>query len=134
VYLQDSATGRSIIAHRFSRLASVAAAAMGHWLAFVAALVVTPVWMAVGPFFHFSNGWNFAANSSTTVLTFLAVFLLQHSQNRDTAALHLKLDAIILALEDVDNDLAGIERQDDARLQEKAAGLASSQQAFATGG
>jgi low affinity Fe/Cu permease len=122
-----------MIAHRFSRLASAAAAAMGHWLAFFAALVVTLVWMAVGPLFHFSEGWNFAANSSTTVLTFLAVFLLQHSQNRDTAALHLKLDAIILALEDVDNEIAGIERQDDARLQEKAAGLALNQRSFASG-
>lgn len=101
-----------MIARRFSRLASAAAAAMGHYLAFTIAFGIVIVWAISGPLFGFSDTWQLAINTGTTIVTFLMVFLIQHQQNSDTKALHLKLDELIHSIDDADDRVAGIERKD----------------------
>jgi low affinity Fe/Cu permease len=81
----------------FHRVATVASHAFGtHW-AFLAALLLVIGWAATGPFFDFGARWQLIINTSTTILTFLMVFLIQHTQNRDAKAIHLKLDELIRA-------------------------------------
>ncbi|HET6147274.1 MAG TPA: low affinity iron permease family protein [Polyangia bacterium] len=80
---------------RFRILASHASQKLGsHW-AFLGAVVVVLLWLVTGPVFHFSNAWQLVINTGTTVVTFLMVFLIQATQNRDAKALHLKLDELI---------------------------------------
>ncbi len=98
----------------FHRLAAAVARASGHWAAFVAACALIVGWAVAGPFLGFSELWQLTVNTATTIVTFLMVFVLQHTQNRDTEAVHAKLDALILNLEGPPDELAGIER-DDAR-------------------
>jgi low affinity Fe/Cu permease len=102
-----------MIAQRFSRLASAAASAMGHWSAFLLALLTVIVWAACGPFFGFSATWQLVINTGTTVVTFLMVFLIQHDANRSDRALHLKLDELVRAIDAADDRLAGIEQETD---------------------
>jgi low affinity Fe/Cu permease len=103
---------------RFSVLASRTARAAGHWIAFAVALTASLAWAATGPFFHWSAGWNFAANSSTTIVTFLMVFLIQNTQNRDALAVHLKLDELIRSIDQADNNLMAAEDETDEELAE----------------
>lgn len=84
---------------------------MGHPLAFTLACVVVVVWAASGPVFGFSDTWQLVINTGTTICTFLVVFLIQHQQNTDTKALHLKLDELILSIDAADNRVAGIEQE-----------------------
>ena len=77
---------------RFAHRVSTAAGGAG---AFVAAVVVILAWMITGPLFHFSDTWQLVINTGTTIITFLMVFLIQNTQNRDSHALHLKLDELI---------------------------------------
>ena len=81
----------------------------GKSAAFFAALSIVIVWLATGPIFGFSDTWQLIINTGTTIVTFLMVFLLQHSQNRDTMALQLKLADLIIAIEGADNKLATAE-------------------------
>src|SRR5262245_7611006 len=81
----------------FRQLAHSAADLLASSWAFFAALVMVVGWAISGPFFGFSENWQLVINTSTTIFTFLAVFLLQNAQNRDTRALHLKLDELIRA-------------------------------------
>jgi low affinity Fe/Cu permease len=111
----------------FRAIAQGAATAVGRPWAFVAALGVVLVWASLGPLFHFSDTWQLVINTGTTIITFLMVFLIQSAQNRDTEALRLKLDVLILALSNVSNAFVDIEDFDDAdldRLREKLRGLA----------
>jgi low affinity Fe/Cu permease len=79
----------------FRRFATLASAALGtHW-AFLAALLLIIVWAATGPLFHFGESWQLVINTGTTIITFLMVFLIQTTQNRDSRAIHLKLDELI---------------------------------------
>jgi low affinity Fe/Cu permease len=94
----------------FQRLADWTAQTMGHAWAFTIAFLIVLAWAVSGPVFHFSDTWQLIINTSTTVLTFLMVFLIQGSQNRDAAALHLKLDEVILMLEGPRDEVAGIEQ------------------------
>lgn len=80
---------------RFNRFAHGVAEHVGTSRAFVAALVVVLGWAVTGPLFHFSDAWQLVINTSTTIVTFLMVFLVQATQNRDAKALHLKLDELI---------------------------------------
>ena len=100
---------------RFARSASVLA---GKPAAFFAALAIVLVWMATGPIFGFSDTWQLVINTSTTIVTFLMVFLLQHSQNRDTLALQIKLADLIIAVRGAKNELATAEDLSDRELAE----------------
>jgi low affinity Fe/Cu permease len=76
-----------------------------------AAFVVVVIWAAVGPIFHFSDGWQLVINTGTTIVTFLMVFVLNNAQSRDTSAINAKLDALIHSIETADNRFIGLERQ-----------------------
>jgi low affinity Fe/Cu permease len=77
--------------------------------AFVIAFLIVVVWAASGPLFHYSDTWQLVINTGTTIVTFLMVFLIQNTQNRDTRALQVKLSEVILALETANNRIAAIE-------------------------
>jgi low affinity Fe/Cu permease len=82
-------------ADEFQRFANVVSDRCGRSKTFVGALVVVAIWALAGPFFHFSDGWQLTINTGTTIITFLMVFLIQATQNRDARAIHLKLDELI---------------------------------------
>jgi low affinity Fe/Cu permease len=102
---------------RFSRFAAVASSVAGHYLAFLCALTVVIVWAVSGPIFKFSSTWQLIINTGTTIITFLMVFLVQNSQNRDSAAIHIKLDEIINAIKDADDEVISIEEDSDEKLE-----------------
>jgi len=110
------------MSERFNRFAHAVAEHVGTPRVFVAALVVVLGWAVTGPLFHFSDAWQLVINTSTTIITFLMVFVIQATQNRDAKALHLKLDELIRVqsqardvfedLEDAsDDELAELARQ-----------------------
>ena len=100
----------------FATFASRAARVAGSAHAFAACVMVLALWAASGPFFHFSESWQLLINTGTTIVTFLMVFLIQNTQNRDGLALQTKLDELILTSE-AENEFIGIERLTDAELQ-----------------
>ena len=85
---------------------------------FIAAVVVLVAWAISGPFFHFSDTWQLIINTGTTIITFLVVFLIQNTQNRDAKALHLKLDELIRSHSPAHNDMIDIEKLSDEELDE----------------
>jgi len=99
----------------FSSIARWIANQLGHAYAFCTATALCLVWLISGPFFGFSDTWQLLINTSTTVLTFLMVFLLQHTQNRDTLAIHLKLDELIRTSK-ASNRMAEIEELSEQEL------------------
>ncbi len=100
----------------FSNLASRSSYWMGHPASFIIATLACVVWAISGPLFNYSDTWQLVINTATTVLTFLAVFLIQNSQNRDGAAIQAKLDEILIAVGKARNQLVGIENLSDAEL------------------
>lgn len=82
----------------FTRFTTRTAKVLGHAWVFIAAVAVLLIWACTGPLLGFSDTWQLVINTSTTIVTFLMVFIIQNTQNRDTAALHLKLDALMLEL------------------------------------
>jgi len=102
----------------FRNLAQHASAAMGRPWAFISALGIVITWALSGPVFHYSDTWQLVINTGTTIVTFLMVFLIQSAQNRDTEALRLKLDALILALSNVSNAFVDVEELDDEDLED----------------
>ena len=102
----------------FSRFASSTAQLVGHPYMFLLAVVVLVVWAASGPLFHFSDTWQLIINTGTTIITFLVVFLIQNTQNRDAKALHLKLDELIRSHHPADDDLIDIQKLSDEELDE----------------
>jgi low affinity Fe/Cu permease len=100
---------------RFARSASVMA---GKPASFFAALAIVLAWMATGPIFGFSDTWQLVINTGTTIITFLMVFLIQHSQNRDTMALQIKLADLIIAVRGAKNELATAEDLSERELTE----------------
>lgn len=91
----------------------------GKW-AFLGALAVVAIWAVSGPFFRFSELWQLVINTGTTIVTFLMVFLIQNAQNRESKAVHLKLDELILALRGAKNELIDIESLTEGQLEQLA--------------
>ncbi len=102
----------------FSRMASRTAQIVGHPYMFLMAVVILVAWAVSGPFFHFSDTWQLIINTGTTIITFLVVFLIQNTQNRDAKALHLKLDELIRSHVPARNDMIDIEKLSDEELDE----------------
>jgi low affinity Fe/Cu permease len=98
---------------RFARWTS---RTVGHASAFVAAVLVVLTWAATGPYFQFSDTWQLVINTGTTIITFLMVFLIQQTQNRDSEAMHVKLNEIIRSLRGAHNDLLDIEELTEEEL------------------
>jgi low affinity Fe/Cu permease len=101
----------------FTSIASRIAAFAGQPIAFVIALALMILWGGTGPLFHYSDTWQLVVNTSTTIVTFLMVFLIQNSQNRDGAAMQAKLDEIIRALDEARSQFIGIEHHTDKEIQ-----------------
>jgi low affinity Fe/Cu permease len=101
---------------RFSHFANWTARASGHPAAFVTAALVILVWGATGPIFAWSDTWQLVVNTGTTIVTFLMVFLIQNTQNRDSHATQLKLDELIRAIEGAHNALLDIEELNEEQL------------------
>jgi len=93
----------------FSRAACETARLAGKPLTFLVAALLVVVWAATGPLFGYSDTWQLVINTSTTIVTFLMVFLIQHTQNRDTMAIQLKLAELIIAMHGAENDIATAE-------------------------
>ncbi len=102
----------------FERFACYVAHLAGRPTAFLLALATIVVWALLGPFFHYSDTWQLVINTSTTIVTFLMVFLIQNSQNRDTTALQIKLDALIFASRGTKNTIAAAEHLSDHDLEQ----------------
>ncbi len=106
----------------FRKFSHKSAAVLGSSWAFIIALVIIIVWAATGPIFHFSNTWQLVINTGTTIVTFLMVFLIQNTQNRDSKAIHLKLDELIRGVKGARTGLVNLESLTDeelARLQKE---------------
>jgi low affinity Fe/Cu permease len=93
----------------FSDFAKKAARAAGHPIVFALAGAVVVLWLITGPLFGFSDTWQLIINTGTTIVTFLMVFLIQNTQNRDSEAMHIKLDELIRAVEGAHNSLLNLE-------------------------
>ena len=100
----------------FHRFAVRASASVGRSTTFFAAVMIILVWAASGVFFHFSDTWQLVINTGTTIVTFLMVFLIQNTQNRDNQAIHLKLDELIRAVGGARNKLVCLEDFSDEQL------------------
>jgi low affinity Fe/Cu permease len=102
----------------FARAANAVSRVSGKPATFALCCVVVVLWAVSGPFFHYSDTWQLVINTGTTIVTFLMVFLIQNTQNRDGAALQAKLDELIRVTSAARNDLVGIERKPEEKLEE----------------
>ena len=102
----------------FTRFARWAATASGRPITFALAVAVLVVWAVTGPLFGFSDTWQLVINTGTTIVTFLMVFLIQNTQNRDTEALQIKLDEIIRCTRGARNAMLDLEQMDEKELDE----------------
>jgi low affinity Fe/Cu permease len=105
---------------RFGRFAAQSSHYLGSRWAFVAAIAVILIWAVTGPIFHFSDTWQLVINTGTTIVTFLMVFLIQNTQNRDARAIHLKLNELIHAVDKAKNRMIDVENLSDLELDELA--------------
>ena len=105
-----------VISDAFRIFARRSSVILGSAWAFAGAVLVILVWLITGPTFHFSDTWQLIINTATTIITFLMVFLIQNTQNRDAKAVHLKLDELIRAIKDARNELVDLEDLSDEEL------------------
>jgi low affinity Fe/Cu permease len=101
---------------RFGRFAACASTCLGSRWAFVAAISIIVIWGVTGPIYHYSDTWQLLINTGTTIVTFLMVFLIQNTQNRDARAINLKLDELIHAIATAQDQMINIEHLSDADL------------------
>lgn len=106
------------MAQFFARLSSRVAGFAGSYITFAFALLVVAIWAITGPLFGFSDTWQLVINTGTTIVTFLMVFLIQNTQNRDTVATQIKLDEIIRAIAQADDDVIDAEDATERELKE----------------
>lgn len=102
----------------FHNFAHRSAAVMGNPWSFFVAIALIVIWGVTGPLFHYSDTWQLVINTSTTIITFLAVFLIQNTQNRDARAVHLKLDELLRSGEKARNYLIDLQNLSDEELDE----------------
>jgi low affinity Fe/Cu permease len=100
----------------FRRFSSVTSDVVGSSWAFILAVLIVVVWAATGPAFNYSDTWQLVINTGTTIITFLMVFLIQNTQNRDAKAIHLKLDELLRAVEGARTSMANLENLPDEEL------------------
>ena len=110
--------GSSALAAYFAKLAQATALWSGQPVAFLLALAVVVIWIVTGPVFNYSDTWQLVINTGTTIVTFLMVFLIQNTQNRDMMAVQLKLSELVLAMKGAENKFASIEDLNDEELQQ----------------
>src|SRR5271169_5511589 len=115
---EQAPTTTAIVTHsdRFGRFAARSSHYLGSRWAFIAAIGVIVVWALTGPIFHYSDTWQLVINTGTTIVTFLMVFLIQNTQNRDIMAVQLKLSELVLAMKGAKNKFAAIEDLSDDEL------------------
>jgi low affinity Fe/Cu permease len=114
----DNAPAPAVGQSAFGKFAACTSQYLGSRWAFVVALGVILVWAASGPLFHYSDTWQLVINTGTTIVTFLMVFLIQNTQNRDAKAIHLKLNELIHAVDKARNQLIDVEKLSDAEIEE----------------
>ena len=100
----------------FEKTANAIAKAMGKPITFVLCVLLVIAWAASGPLFHFSDTWQLVINTGTTIITFLMVFLIQNSQNREGQALQAKLDELIRSVQDAQNSFIGLEKRSEKEI------------------
>ena len=105
-----------VVSDAFRIFARRSSMMLGSAWAFAGAVLVICIWILTGPTFHFSDTWQLIINTATTIITFLMVFLIQNTQNRDAKAVHLKLDELIRAIKDARNELVDLEDLSDEEL------------------
>jgi low affinity Fe/Cu permease len=118
---QATETQSATVHDHFGRFAASASAWLGSTWAFVIAGLVIGTWAATGPIFHFSDRWAQVISTATALMTFLMVFLIQNTQNRDARAINLKLNELIRAMDNARNQMIDIERLTDQELDEMQA-------------
>ncbi len=101
----------------FRKIASKISLVAGNPKTFLFALILILLWALTGPMFNYSDTWQLAVNTTTTIITFLMVFLIQNTQNRDTKAVHLKLDELIKSVHGARDKLIDIEEQEDIEME-----------------
>ncbi len=102
----------------FRKFASRTSQLVGSSWSFIVAVLIVVVWAATGPLFHYSDTWQLVINTGTTIITFLMVFLIQNTQNRDAKAIHLKLDEMIKATKGARNSLIDLDELSDDQLKQ----------------
>jgi len=101
----------------FRKFAQTTSAAVGSSWAFILAVLIILVWAVTGPMFQYSDTWQLVINTGTTIITFLMVFLIQNTQNRDAKAIHLKLDELIRGVKGARTNLVDLEKLSDEELE-----------------
>jgi low affinity Fe/Cu permease len=100
----------------FSSFATKSSSALGSPFAFFGAIAIVVIWALMGPMYHYSNTWQLVINTGTTIITFLMVFLIQSTQNRDAKAIHLKLNELIHGTKHAQDELIDVEKLSDEEL------------------
>src|SRR6478752_6541581 len=103
-------------ANTFTRVSKWTCRAAGHPATFSAAILIILIWAVTGPIFHYSDTWQLFINTGTTIVTFLMVFLIQNTQNRDSTAMQIKLDELVRALTGAKDTVMALEDADEAEL------------------